>query len=136
MTVELASTEIVEQVASVTGTEIPWGAFSTDSTTVIRLEGKPVAVFGCPSLWAGFGQAWGMVDFSAVEGHGIWFIKEVRRVLNFACDKFGHRQVRALCFAYDHVRFAQLVGFELEGLWADAGPTFQDVFIMVYHRRH
>ena len=134
--IELASNDVIQEVADAIGAEAPWHMVTTESTTVIRRDGDPVAIFGCPPLWPGFGQAWGFVNFELAEGHGLWLTREVRKVMKHAMDKFNHRQARALCFTPEQIRWARLVGFTLEGVWKDAGPESQDVFIMVYHRRN
>lgn len=136
MTFERANDEMIEGMSTVSGFLASWDLIDTERTAVIRRDGEAVAVFGLGEVWAGLGQAWAMVDHEAAQQHSLWFIRETRRVMNVACHEFGYRQVRAFCFTYDNVRWTKLMGFETEGFWPEAGPEREDVFVMVYHRRH
>ena len=134
--IELAQDTAIQEVASAVGAEVPWHLLAPESTWAIHREGQPVAIFGCPQLWPGFGQVWGFVNFELAQGHGLWLTREARRALDRVVERFAYRQVRAVCFSAEHIRWTELIGFQLEGVWQEAGPLSQDVFIMVFHRRH
>ena len=134
---ELATTEVIERLFNHVGTPIPWELISDDNVWALRKDGEVLAVIGCQEMWSGFGQAWMAVDHDRVrEKHGVWLTREARKLLRVESIARGYRQVRAMCFYQPHVAWAKLVGFTLEGVWLEAGPTSQNVYIMVYHRRH
>ena len=133
--IQIASKETIKNIISGFDLPVP-DIMDPETTYAVYLNEVPVAIGGCPQIWEGFGQTWGIVNEPLVAGHGIWFTRQTRKALETVINKMNYRQVRAQCFGHKAVRFNIALGFQIEGVWKNAGPEGEHVFIMVYHRRH
>lgn len=133
--IEAANKEQLEELTQLTGVNVPWEIASRGDAWAIVLGGDLVAVIGCERSWEAHGQTWAVVDHEQARRHAIGFTREARRLLHEKSWEHDYRQVRAMCWTLPDIKWAELLGFQLEGVWKDAGPQFQDIFIMVYHRR-
>ena len=132
--IRLATDEALHAISAKSGRDIPW-ALLDDTTYVIEMDGEVVCAGGAPELWPGLGQSWA-ITLSDKITQPIRFTREAKKQLLKVMDDKGYRQVRGLSYRYDEVRWNKTLGFEIEGVWKQAGPNFEDVFVLVYHRRH
>ena len=133
--IELATHDVIERLGLATGAQMPWDVIGNDSTWSLVFEDIPIAVFGVQQMWPGFGQLWGIVDKAKASGHGVWMTHQARQLMRQIVEEKDFRQVRTLCLCLEDIRWAELTGFETEGVWKDAGPQGESVFVMAYHRR-
>lgn len=135
--IELATDDVIRRVAHSANIPIPWDVIQVEGHTgVVLRDGEPVAIIGCQKLWQGCGQVWAMIDIDKVRGHGLWLTRQIKRVLSEEMIWGEYRQIRAQCFYTRHADWLRLLGFRMEGVWLEAGPQFQNVYTLVYHRRH
>ena len=133
--IQLAAKDTISDIIAGFGLPVP-EVMDPETTYAVYLEGIPVAIGGVPQVWEGYGQTWGVVNEPLVAGRGLWLIRQSRKALEAVVAKMNYRQVRAVCLGLDAIRFNRACGFQMEGVWRGAGPEGEDVFIMVYHRRH
>ena len=131
--IELASKEAVASISKIAGVSLP-----ADSGTCWALSNAdgPVAIWGCQELWPGCAQMWAIIDHEGVQGHGVWFTRQARQLLRQVASENNYRQIRVMALSPRDADWLKLLGFEMEGVWLAAGPQEQNVYILVYHRRH
>ncbi len=107
-----------------------------DSMRVIVLDDEPVALCGIQPMMWGLGSAYAYIRPDVARGKGIRLTREIRKLLVMGMNEFDLKQLRIMVLHFDYFRWAQMLGFEGEGVWKGAGPNGEDVAIMVYERRH
>ena len=130
-----ATEEALNAISAESGMEIPGGQADNDKTYVIEMDGEVVFAAGAPQMWPGLGQTWTITLRDKIT-QPIKFTREVKKLLDQVMAEQNYRQLRVLTIGYDGVRWNKTLGFEVEGVWKKAGPNFEDVFVLVYHRRH
>lgn len=133
--IEVASRGDLSIVARAVGVPENVVEFRDGEAWTLRRDGIPVLVAGCVEMWPGLGQVWVVTNRDAVTGLGVWVTREMKSLLRQVSWDRGFRQMRCMCLTPKDIRWCEMVGFEMEGVWRDAGPQGQSVFIMVHHRR-
>ena len=131
--IELASKEEIATVSDAVGFPVP---ADSGPCWVLSNDDGPVALWGCQALWPGCAQMWTIIDQERVQGHGVWLTKQARKLLRQVSSENDYRQIRAMSLSPRDADWLKLLGFEMEGVWLAAGPQEQNVYILVYHRRH
>jgi hypothetical protein len=100
------------------------------SATVL-LDGAPVAAWGVLPLWPGVATSWAWLTWPCAP-HARPLIRLARESLAYAHQALSLRRVQAevSCRLPAGVRFAQLVGFEAEGLLRSYGLSGDDHWLM------
>ena len=132
---EIATRDDLTTLARAVGAPANVVPFSEGNAWTLHRDGAPVLVTGVVEMWPGMGQVWTLSNHAAVQGHGVWLTRQMRTLLAKVSWDKGFRQMRCMCLTPYDIRWCELVGWEMEGVWRDAGPQGQSVFIMVYHRR-
>ena len=88
--IEIATETTMNEALSVMRFEAP-DAVDLGTTYILYRDGVPVGMGGCPQIWEGFGQSWGIVDPLVVAGHGIWLTRQARKGLQIIIKKMNYR---------------------------------------------
>lgn len=116
------------------GLMFPWSSIDTEKSWMFLRDGVPVVAAGLDVAWPGFAQTWAIFDEENVDVR--WIVREWKSWLEMVIPEYNLRQLRHFAGSLKAIRLAELVGYEMECVWADAGPAGEDIFIMVYHRRN
>ena len=130
-----ADKETIQGLCQRTGATVTWAAITDENTWLLQRDGRDIAVMGASEIWPGLAQAWTVIDREAVIGNGAWLTRQTRQLMHEVAWEFDYRQIRVMSLAHNDIRWTQLCGFVMEGVWLEAGPLREDVAIMVYHRR-
>ena len=89
---------------------------------------QPVAIVGASRLWAGVWQVWAIVS-NAVRGHGLYFTKGCKIILNSSAVAFKVRRYNAIVGTKDseYIRWLNTLGFEYEYTMFGASPDGNDI---------
>jgi hypothetical protein len=95
------------------------------------VHGKPVAMFGCIILWTGVGEMWSIISDDA---------RRYPKQLTIVAKEFSdivtqslslHRlQITVRSDEPRALRWAEYLGFEVEGLMRKYSPDFEDTYIL------
>ena len=125
-----------DDIATTLQVQFPWSQVDNSNARVIVRDDEAVAILGYNEHWPGFVHVWALIIDERVAGHGRWFTRQVAELLDYLIGEREARQVRYWATTHDEIRWGELLGFELESVMRGAGPQEQDIFTMVFHRRH
>jgi len=131
--IELASEETISLLSQTIGVSLSAGV---GTCWALSDADGPVAIWGCQELWPGCAQMWAIIDHDRVRGQGVWLTRQAREIVRVAASENNYRQIRTMAMSPRDADWLKLLGFEMEGVWLAAGPQEQNVYILVYHRRH
>lgn len=94
----------------------------------MKAAGKPVACGGFVEIGYGVAMVW-VIASDGVRGHGRKFCRFARRATRIACEEMGWHRVQAAVRAdrREYQRWAELMGFEREGVLRKAAPDKSDL---------
>ncbi len=96
----------------------------------MKKDGRPIACGGIVHIGGGVGVVWVQAT-DEVRGHGLKLCKFARKAVHvaFARMKFHRIQATVRTDRPEYCRWAELMGFEREGLMRKATPSKEDVFL-------
>jgi hypothetical protein len=131
MTMDLDKS-LLETVSRVVPLEVMLENQATHGHAItVILHGKPAAVFGTVSIWEGVGEMWMLCE----ERFRKYGKSMTRAALAYTdCTVIAgnlHRlQITVRCADLRAVRWAMVLGFEIEGMMKRYGPDQSDFYLM------
>ena len=100
---------------------------SIDQALTFWVDGFPEGVVGLQEVAPGVAQGWAVLSERALE-HPVRLTREILRQL----DRLPHRRIQILVYETHGkaLRWARVLGFEVEGLLRRLGPEGQSYWVM------
>ncbi len=92
---------------------------------------KPIACGGVLPVWDGVGSVWCVMS-NDVRNHGLELTKKVRFLMNDTMEFYSMHRLNAIVSVNkpEYVRWARLMGFEIETVLEKAAPDKTDLYFM------
>lgn len=107
-----------------------------DLAITLLLENQPVACVGIVIVSQGVGHAWSYMT-NGLRDYKIELVKLLRREIPVVMKNIGIHRLQVTIQAHMHrnIRFAELLGFQEEGILRAAAPNKADLRIMAIVRK-